>query len=91
MFEFRDHGIPKPRGEALYGDGGSGLGGTLEKHQDKFRGVLNGVDYFVWNPETDPFILAPYSAESIARKYEDKGHSETDSGYAERTVPSLPT
>ena len=64
---------PSHANEALYGDGGSGLGGTLKEHQDKFRGVLNGVDYFVWNPETDPFILASYSAESIARKYEDRG------------------
>ncbi len=63
---------PSHADEALYGDGGSGLGGTLKEHQDKFRGVLNGVDHFVWNPETDPLIPAPCSTESIARKYEDK-------------------
>ena len=63
---------PNHAGEALYDDGASGLGRTLKDHQDKFRGVLNGVDYDAWNPETDPFLPARYSAGSIERKREDK-------------------
>jgi starch synthase len=59
---------PSHAGEALYGDGGAGLGRTLKEHQDKFRGVLNGVDYDVWNPETDPLLPARYSIGSIDRK-----------------------
>ena len=55
---------PSHADEALYGDGGFGLGGTLKEHQVKFRGVLNGVDYDVWNPETDPFLPARYSVDS---------------------------
>jgi starch synthase len=58
--------------EALYDDGASGLGRTLKDHQDKFRGVLNGVDYDVWNPETDSFLPTHYSIDSIERKREDK-------------------
>jgi starch synthase len=54
--------------EALYGDGGSGLGRTLKEHQVKFRGVLNGVDYDVWNPETDPLAPVHYSIPTIERK-----------------------
>jgi starch synthase len=57
--------------EALYDDAACGLGRTLKDHQDKFRGVLNGVDYGTWNPETDPFLPAHYSAYSIERKYEN--------------------
>jgi starch synthase len=60
---------PSHADEALYDDGASGLGRTLKEHQDKFRGVLNGVDYGVWNPETDPFLSAHYSAGSIEGKY----------------------
>jgi len=41
-------------------------------HRVKFGGVLNGVDYDVWNPEIDPFIPARYSIDSIDRKYESK-------------------
>ncbi|NUR30186.1 MAG: glycogen synthase [Catenulispora sp.] len=58
--------------EARHGDSGFGLGHTLWKHQGKFGGVLNGVDYDVWNPENDPYIPARYSADSIERKYENK-------------------
>jgi starch synthase len=63
---------PSHADEALYGDGGSGLGRTLKEHQVKFRGVLNGVDYDVWNPETDPLIPAHYSTGDIDRKYGNK-------------------
>ena len=58
--------------EALYGDGASGLGRTLKEHQEKFRGVLNGIDYEVWNPETDPVLPARYSTGSIERKYQNR-------------------
>jgi starch synthase len=59
---------PSHADEAMYGDGASGLGRTLKEHQDKFRGVLNGVDYDVWNPETDPLLPAQYSIGNIERK-----------------------
>ena len=58
--------------EALYDDSASGLGRTLKDYQDKFRGILNGVDYDAWNPETDPFLPARYSIASIERKRENK-------------------
>jgi starch synthase len=63
---------PSHADEALYDEGASGLGRTLKDYQDKFRGVLNGVDYDVWNPETDPFISARYSSGSIERKHQNK-------------------
>jgi starch synthase len=55
-------------GEALYDDGASGLGRTLKEHSGKFCGVLNGVDYDVWNPETDPLLPARYSAGAVDGK-----------------------
>jgi len=58
--------------EAMYGDGGFGLGRTLKEHQVKFRGVLNGVDYEVWNPETDPFAPVHYTVGTIERKQDNK-------------------
>ena len=58
--------------EARHGDGGDGLGSTLWTHQDKFGGVLNGVDYDTWNPEIDPLLPARYSAEQVEGKYEAK-------------------
>lgn len=58
--------------EAIYTDQNFGLGHTLWLHRGKFGGVLNGVDYNVWNPEIDPFIRRHYSIDSIDLKYENK-------------------
>ena len=40
--------------EVMNTDQGLGLAHTLWIHRGKFGGVLNGVDYDVWNPEVDP-------------------------------------
>jgi starch synthase len=41
---------------------GSGLEGVLEERSQDLHGVVNGIDYDVWNPEKDPAIAHPYSA-----------------------------
>lgn len=58
--------------EAHYGEFGYGLGHTLHLHQHKFGGVLNGIDYDVWNPEIDHYIPYPYSADAIENKLRNK-------------------
>ncbi|MBE9009020.1 glycogen synthase GlgA [Pseudanabaenaceae cyanobacterium LEGE 13415] len=46
-----------------------GLGHTLEIHQDKFTGILNGIDYGFWNPENDRYLPYDYSADSFEQKH----------------------
>ena len=58
--------------EAANTDQGYGLGHTLNVHAHKIGGVLNGVDYEVWNPEIDPIIPHRYNVESLERKYWNK-------------------
>jgi starch synthase len=58
--------------EAASTDQGFGLGHTLWVHRDKFRGVLNGVDYNVWNPEVDSLIPCRYNSESLELKHQNK-------------------
>ncbi|MGH7813653.1 MAG: glycogen synthase [Candidatus Binataceae bacterium] len=58
--------------EAIYTDQNFGLGHTLWLHRAKFGGVLNGIDYNVWNPEIDPLIARRYTADSIDLKYDNK-------------------
>ncbi|HUI83842.1 MAG TPA: glycogen synthase GlgA [Candidatus Binatia bacterium] len=41
---------------------GFGLEGVLRARGSTIAGILNAVDYVSWNPETDPFIAAHYSA-----------------------------
>ena len=41
---------------------GEGLDGVLRERSAVLHGILNGVDLERWNPETDPFLPARYSA-----------------------------
>jgi starch synthase len=51
---------------------GHGLQNTLNRHSEKVGGVLNGIDYEVWNPEVDRFIPERYGIDSLDRKYANK-------------------
>lgn len=50
----------------------AGLRDVIRSRNDKVYGIVNGVDYSEWNPETDPFIKANYSLKSLKDKYIDK-------------------
>jgi starch synthase len=54
--------------EAQHTDQGFGLGHSLHLHQHKFSGILNGIDYDVWNPEVDRYIPHHYGLTT----FEDK-------------------
>jgi starch synthase len=43
-------------------EGGMGLGGLLRERSQVLRGILNGIDISVWNPETDTHIATRFSA-----------------------------
>jgi starch synthase len=47
---------------------GSGLDWILRARSDRLTGITNGVDYDVWNPETDPHIAAKFSAANLSGK-----------------------
>src|SRR5260370_31235909 len=47
---------------------GCGLEGVLAERRDRLTGIVNGVDYAVWNPATDPHIAANYDVNSVAEK-----------------------
>jgi len=51
---------PKHATEVLTHEGGHGLEKTLLRFKDKFSGILNGIDYDYWNPETDPFLKGDF-------------------------------
>jgi len=48
------------------------LDGILKERSWKLSGILNGIDTKHYNPETDPEIYAPYSAENQADKAVNK-------------------
>ncbi len=47
---------------------GFGLDGALRSRAADLTGILNGVDYREWSPETDPLIPAHYSPEDLSGK-----------------------
>jgi starch synthase len=49
-----------------------GLGHTLQVHRGKVGGILNGIDYEVWNPEVDRHIPRQYGLNTLDGKYENK-------------------
>lgn len=51
---------------------GVGLEGTLRYRINDFYGILNGIDYTVWNPETDKKIPFHYSKDDLSGKLENK-------------------
>ncbi|MCL5675605.1 MAG: glycogen synthase, partial [Patescibacteria group bacterium] len=44
---------------------GEGLHNVLQKYNSKLSGILNGVDYEVWNPETDKDLTTNYSSNEV--------------------------
>ena len=51
---------------------GYGLDWLIRARHDRLMGITNGVDYEVWNPETDPHIAAHFSADNLDGKRECK-------------------
>jgi starch synthase len=44
----------------------------MRARSDRLVGITNGVDYDVWNPETDPYLAKNFSADDISGKRECK-------------------
>ena len=51
---------------------GHGLDWLLRARSSRLVGITNGVDYNIWNPETDPHIAANYSVDDLSAKRECK-------------------
>ncbi len=47
---------------------GHGLDGVVRNRADRLIGILNGVDYTVWNPARDKLIAARYSPKDLSGK-----------------------
>ena len=52
---------------------GEGLEDHLRYHSGKLRGIVNGIDYGMWNPETDPSLPVHYNIGNVLKgKLENK-------------------
>ncbi|HET9320905.1 MAG TPA: glycogen synthase GlgA [Bryobacteraceae bacterium] len=65
---------------------GFGLDGVLRARSGELHGILNGADYGNWNPETDPHLVAHYSADDLRGKRECKRDLLREFGLPEAAV-----
>jgi starch synthase len=54
--------------EILTHDHGMGLDAALAERSDVLTGILNGIDYTAWDPETDGLLPVRFSAEKMEGK-----------------------
>jgi len=61
---------PRYAKETLSEEYGFGLNGVLTERARDYVGILNGLDYKLWNPSTDELLPATYNAKTPAGKIE---------------------
>ncbi len=63
---------PKYADEILEPRYGCGLDGFILQHKEKLQGILNGIDYELFDPATDPVLFENYDANSLDMKHHGK-------------------
>jgi len=67
---------------------GEGLDGLLRERAGALTGILNGVDYGVWNPVRDPHLAAPYGPADRSGK--TRCRDDLVAGLALKAEPATP-
>lgn len=59
---------------------GENLDGVVRKFAHKLHGIVNGIDYDVYNPSKDLNIPSPFDVNSLIKKRENKVHLQIQYG-----------
>jgi starch synthase len=59
---------------------GDRLEGVLRSRGEALVGILNGVDYAVWNPATDPAVASRFDAEDLTNRPRCRGALQKELG-----------
>lgn len=51
---------------------GEGLENVINYYDYKLSGILNGIDYDLWNPKTDRFLVKNYDGRNFTKRFENK-------------------
>ena len=68
---------------------GYGLEGLLKHRAKDVFGIVNGIDYDLWNPESDKLIAKQYGPRSLKGKSENKKVLQQKNGLPEKDVPVI--
>lgn len=75
--------------EILTAEYGCGLEGVLASRTDGVKGITNGIDVAAWNPESDSYLPAQYTAADLSGKLACKRTLQRELGLPNRAVPLL--
>lgn len=70
-------------------DFGEKMEGVLQYRKDVFYGIINGIDYSVFNPETDSKIYKNYGVDNIEEKKNNKYRLQSEMGLPTKDVPVI--
>jgi starch synthase len=70
--------------EVMTREGGGGLDGLLRYRHMDVHGILNGLDYEVWNPATDRHLAATFVAGTLDRRPANKRALQARAGLPQR-------
>lgn len=70
--------------EIMTYEGGGGIDGLLRYRHFDVHGILNGLDYEVWNPATDKHLAAKFTADTLEQRRENKRALQARAGLPQR-------
>lgn len=70
--------------EILTPEYGQGLDRLLRRRQPDVYGIINGIDYQVYNPQFDPYLWQKYDWNSLDRKHRNKRELQKMIGLEQR-------
>lgn len=68
---------------------GYGLEGLLKHRAQDVYGIVNGIDYDLWNPETDRLITKQYGPKTLKGKLDNKKALQKQNGLPLSDVPLI--
>lgn len=75
--------------EIMTAEYGCGLEGVLASRANGVKGITNGIDVAAWNPESDSYLPAQYTAADLSGKQACKRALQRELGLPNRDVPLL--
>jgi len=69
--------------EAMTPEFGRGMESIVSAIRDRLTGILDGIDYETWNPETDPYLPSPYGPEDLTGKQNCRRETLTEFGLSD--------
>ncbi len=64
--------------------GGSGMDGILRHRSYDVHGILNGLDYVEWNPQTDKHLAQPFDIDHLDQRLANKRALQARAGLLQR-------